>query len=213
MAGRVVGPEEHHPRTGRPGRRTGAAGARAGRGGRRRRPRRPRLARWLWRGRGARGAPCSRPWRRCRRSTAALVLDVAQELLAERCGRWRGSAPTTSMPSWTSLATSARPGAWRSSCSAIAAAALAFAPHDRGDGSAAVDWSWRWSRTWGLGASFSGAGAAVELAAGASGATTGHRWRPDRRAGRLEPSTSGFRVPSLPPPKVAKSRRKPRSVK
>jgi len=58
-----------------------------------------------------------------------------------------------------------------------------------------------------------GAGAAVELAAGASGAAMGHRWRPDRRAERLEPSTSGFRVPSLPPPKVAKSRRKPRSVK
>jgi hypothetical protein len=58
-----------------------------------------------------------------------------------------------------------------------------------------------------------GAGAAVELAAGASGAAMGHRWRPDRRAEGLEPSTSGFRVLSLPPPKVAKSRRKPRSVK
>ena len=36
-------------------------------------------------------APCSRP----QRSTAALVLDVAQALLGERCGRWRWSEPTT----------------------------------------------------------------------------------------------------------------------
>jgi hypothetical protein len=28
-----------------------------------------------------------------RRSTAALVLDVAQALLGERCRRWRWSAP------------------------------------------------------------------------------------------------------------------------
>ena len=40
-----------------------------------------------------------------RARTAALVLDVAQALLGERCGRWR-SAPAT----WSSLATSTRPG-------------------------------------------------------------------------------------------------------
>jgi hypothetical protein len=58
-----------------------------------------------------------------------------------------------------------------------------------------------------------GAGAAVEFAAGASGAAMGHLRRSDRRAAGLEPSTSGFRVPSLPPPKAAKFRRKLRSVK
>jgi hypothetical protein len=70
-------------------------------------------------GAGAAVAPCSRSWR----STGALVLGVAQALVGERCRRWRWSAPTTSIPSRTSPATSIRPGAWRWSGSPIAAAA------------------------------------------------------------------------------------------
>ncbi len=68
-------------------------------------------------------ALCSRSWR----STAALVLDVAQALLGERCRRWRWSVPATSMPSWTSPATSTRRGAVVTNSPAIAAAAAAAA--------------------------------------------------------------------------------------
>lgn len=79
-------------------------------------------------------AALARPWVHCapslrsRRSTAALVLDVAQALLGERCGRWRWSAAHDLDAELDLAGISTRPGAVVTSSMPIAVAAALAVP-------------------------------------------------------------------------------------